>query len=42
MQKENKLVMEGYVKVRRKLFLYKKRYMALYDNGVIVLSKDNG
>ncbi|CDW75605.1 UNKNOWN [Stylonychia lemnae] len=35
-------VFEGEVKVRRKLFFYKRRYMIIQDNGIILLARKSG
>lgn len=34
---DKKVIMQGYIKVRRKLLFYKKRFMALLDDGTLVL-----
>lgn len=37
-----KKVFEGFVKVKRKLFFYKKRFMILQEDGLVVFAKPNG
>lgn len=36
---ENEIVMEGWVKVRRKLFFYKKRQLILMEDGTVYIIK---
>lgn len=35
-------VKAGFVKVKRKLFFYKKRFMILLDNGTVVFARKSG
>eukprot|EP00347_Sterkiella_histriomuscorum_P007241 403349719 len=38
----NKKIFEGHVKVKRRLFFYKKRFMILQDDGLVVFARQNG